>query len=500
MNKVNSNDNNSKPNICNSDMTFEDCELAILRQAVDENRKMQGQKMANSEEIQKIIKILEDFLIKKQCICYGGTAINNILPSDAQFYDRSIETPDYDFYSIDPMNDAKELADIYYNAGYIDVEAKSGVHYGTFKVFVNFIPIADITQLHKQIFESILKDSITISGILYAPPNFLRLSMFLELSRPHGDVSRWEKVLNRLTLLNKYYPLKPKNNCNIIDFQRKMETNQDKSTKIYYIIRDSFINQGVVFFGGYATSLYSKYMLKSEKEIVKTIPDFDVLAEDPDRTANIIIEQLKQNGINNISQINHEKIGELIPRHIEIRIGKDTIAFIYAPIACHNYNTIMVKDKEIKVASIDTILSFYLAFYYSDDPYPNKFKERMLCIAEFLFKIEEKNRLNQIGLLKRFNMDCYGKQLTIEQIRAEKVKKFQELKNNRNSEEYNMWFLKYNPNNKNNSENIKSKPHKYKKIRVKNQSNTNKLKPNKIKTYKLNKTNKKKRLPFFTLY
>ena len=191
-------------------------------------------------------------------------------------------------------------------------------------------------------------------------------------------------------------------------------------------------------------------MLKLEKEIVKKIPDFDVLSEDPEKTANIIIEQLKENDFHNVTQIHHDKIGELIPKHIEIRIGKDTIAFIYEPIACHNYNKITIKDKEIKVASIDTILSFYLAFYYSDNPYPNKFKERLLCIAEFLFKIEEKNRLNQVGLLKRFSIDCYGKQPTIEQIRAEKVKKFQELKNNRKSEEYNMWFLKYNPNNENN--------------------------------------------------
>jgi hypothetical protein len=282
----------------------------------------------------------------------------------------------------------------------------------------------------------------------------------------------------------------------MIDFQRKMETNQDKSSQIYYIIRDSFINQGVIFFGGYATSLYSKYMLKLEKEIVKKIPDFDVLSEDPEKTANIIIEQLKENDIHNVTQIHHDKIGELIPKHIEIRIGKDTIAFIYEPIACHNYNKITIQDKEIKVASIDTILSFYLAFYYSDDPYPNKFKERLLCIAEFLFKIEEKNRLNQVGLLKRFSIDCYGKQPTIEQIRAEKVKKFQELKNNKNSEEYNMWFLKYNPNNKLQKYNPNNKLQKYKKIHEKK---TNKLKPKKMNKQKT-RSNKKKPLPFFTLH
>ena len=40
------------------------------------------------------------------------------LPLEDQFYDKSIEIPDYDFYSPDAVNDAKELADIYHKAGF----------------------------------------------------------------------------------------------------------------------------------------------------------------------------------------------------------------------------------------------------------------------------------------------------------------------------------------------------------------------------------------------
>jgi len=137
--------------LCENDMTFEECELTILRHAVDETEELQGRKKVNSKDIQKMLTIVEDFIIKKKLICYGGTAINNILPTYAQFYKRDIEIPDYDFFSANALEDAKELADIYYKAGYTEVEAKSGVHYGTFKVFVNFIPIADITYLHSEI-------------------------------------------------------------------------------------------------------------------------------------------------------------------------------------------------------------------------------------------------------------------------------------------------------------------------------------------------------------
>ena len=57
-----------------------------------------------------IIKIVEDFISSNDLICYGGIAINNILPKKEQFY-KSSEFPDYDFFSPDPlkMNRMEEL-------------------------------------------------------------------------------------------------------------------------------------------------------------------------------------------------------------------------------------------------------------------------------------------------------------------------------------------------------------------------------------------------------
>jgi hypothetical protein len=59
-----------KDNLCKG-LTFSDCELAILRAAVDKAEKRQGRKTANSPEIKRIITIVENFLRKKQLICYG---------------------------------------------------------------------------------------------------------------------------------------------------------------------------------------------------------------------------------------------------------------------------------------------------------------------------------------------------------------------------------------------------------------------------------------------
>ena len=87
------------PSECSDNMSFQECELAVLRHAVDQNEKIMGQKVASSDEIKGMIKIVEEFLINKKLLCYGGTAINNIIPKQAQFYNREYEIPDYDFFS-----------------------------------------------------------------------------------------------------------------------------------------------------------------------------------------------------------------------------------------------------------------------------------------------------------------------------------------------------------------------------------------------------------------
>jgi hypothetical protein len=463
------------PEACDDKMTFHDCELAILRQAVDENEKLQGEKVANGDQIKKMIDILEDFLVKKKLVCYGGTAINNILPKYAQFYNREIEVPDYDFYSANALDDAIELSDIYAKAGYDDVEAKSGVHHGTYKVFVNFIPMADITNIHPELFKALSKEAISVAGIKYAPANFLRMNMYLELSRPAGDVSRWEKVLKRLTLLNKYHPMKVDYNCNSVDFQRKLDSHLEDSEKIYFTVRDAFIEMGVVFFGGYASSLYSRHMPKEHQHLVKKIPDFDVLCEIPEKCATIVKERLEAAGFKKVVSLKHESFDEIIPEHIEIRVDKEIVAFIYKPIACHNYNTIQIGNQEINVATIDTILNFYLAFMFSNAPY--YFKDRILCMAQFLFNVEQETRLDQRGILKRFSSTCYGKQETLESIRAIKADKFKQLKDKKDSREFKEWFFKYNPSLKTNSEKNKNSdlvPINYenKKLRKKINKNT----------------------------
>jgi hypothetical protein len=126
-------------------------------------------------------------------------------------------------------------------------------------------------------------------------------------------------------------------------------------------------------------------------------------------------------------------------------------------------------------------LSFYLAFLYIDNPLYNYNPERILCMSQFLFDVQQKNRLNQKGLLKRFSLNCMGHQQTIEEMREEKAKMFNTLSGKKGSKEYDEWFLRY-------------KPAEQKQPTKSRSDNNKSRKNNDVRKSKKNKTRKKKGL------
>ena len=93
--------------------TIEEKENDLLQKAIDKSEKKMGYEMVQSETNKDIFNIIEDFIKQKKLICYGGTAINNILPKKAQFYNKNFEVPDYDVFSKNALKDAKELVDLF---------------------------------------------------------------------------------------------------------------------------------------------------------------------------------------------------------------------------------------------------------------------------------------------------------------------------------------------------------------------------------------------------
>jgi hypothetical protein len=391
---------------------------------------------AKNPIVKTSLSIVKKFLKSNRVLCYGGTAINNILPKEDQFYDPERDIPDYDFFSETPQIHAAELADQLTKNGSKSVEVKAGIHLGTFKVFADYIGVADISTLDKPIFEKLWKERIRKDGISYVPPNFLRMSIYLELSRPKGDVSRWKKVSSRLDLLNKHYPVVCPASSEKVNQVYLTEEAKSKVEKL-------LIKEQVVLLGFNAAILEKratdKWMLPLD---ILTTPDKK--KELTDKFLDIFGKNLKVDEV--------ERYGEIIPPHTDIDDPESghTLIRIYETEACHSYH----KAKSgLFIASIPTILQFFFAILYAPKEYRDEIPEqRFLCTAQRLVEMANDNLPRRYKLLTPIT--CLGKQKTLVDMKVEKSTLYNELSKNKKSPEFLEYFFTYMPTSMNKTQKI----------------------------------------------
>lgn len=372
--------------------------------------KQNDKEAASNPTIKKTMGIVEDFIKTHRVMCYGGTAINNLLPVKDRFYDPVYDIPDYDFFSKTPQEHAMVLANKLYDAGITQVEVKPGVHFGTFKVFADFAGVADITDLDEDLFDRLWKSSVERNGIHYVPPDFLRMSMYLELSRPRGDVSRWKKVYERLMLLNRAHPVQ----CKHPDSAGRSPITREIKKKIIRMLE----TQPVILLGVTASEVHLRQKW--------TLPVI-LMAELE------TIQKLTQG-----KKVRVEEGTEILPTlHTVYEADGSSYMRFYEVNACHSYHNV----GKIRVASIPTILQFFFAYLYTDSDSDNI--GYIQCIAQRLVEIAHSKPKRRFALLTP--IDCIGNQETLIEIRKEKADLYKKLSSNTGSAEFLRYFFTYSP-------------------------------------------------------
>lgn len=380
---------------------------------------------ANDPSIRRVLAIVKEFIQKNRVLCYGGTAINNLLPEKDRFYDPNFDIPDYDFYSETPQIHAMRLADEFYALGFQNIQVKPGNHLLTFKVFVDFTGVADITYLEPPIFKVLWNENIVADSIHYVSPNFLRMSMYLELSRPKGDVSRWTKVYKRLMLLNKSYPV----GCKREEAGNFDELSDSSRDQIENILR----TKQVILLGLHASELHAK-----SRSNVWQIP-LDVLVTPEhfvsytDMFADVFGKK--------VSIIEHPAYAELLPKHADI-IEKETgmlLVRVFETMACHSFHEL---SNGIRVASIPTLLQFFFAFVYADAHFLEGFDQnRIICIAQRLMDLAHSNKQRRFDILTP--LDCLGHQESLVNMKEHAFTLRDKLK--KDSDDFLRFFFTYEP-------------------------------------------------------
>ena len=379
----------------------------LARELQTENDK----KNASDPSIQTSLGVVEAFLKNHPVLCYGGTAINNLLPVKDRFYNPERDIPDYDFFSKTPQEHATIVANQLAKKGILNIEVKPGMHLGTFKVFANYEGVADITFLEPVIFDKLWSADIVKEGIHYVTPNFLRMSMYLELSRPRGDVSRWTKVYGRLELLNKHYPA----TCPRDKTAPHKSITAEKKSEIMKLLK----SEPVVLLAVTASEIHLKQewttpiALLAEKEVIARL-----------------IEGSKTR-VDEATEI-------LPPRTTVLDENGESIVRFYETTACHSFHT--TRDG-IRVASIPTILQFFFAYIYTDADDSNI--ANILCIAQKLIDMANHKPKRRFALLTP--KECLGQQETLIDMKKHKAELFEELSTDKSSSKFLEYFYTYNP-------------------------------------------------------
>ena len=389
---------------------------------------------AHDDTVIRAIEVVEIFLRKKHRLCYGGQAINAHLPAKYKFYDPEFSVPDYDIMTPSQDADILTLTRDLKKAGFTEISVREGMHEGTIKVYVDYVPVADMTVIDPKLYRILSKREYKIDGISYLDANTLRMLMYLELSRPRGEVGRWAKVFERLSLFNEFVPVKY---CKISRdlFKGGLSKEQTQYT-IDFIINNKRIFAGADLLDYYDYALKYKeqknnWLLTSKKPIIFFSNETDLDAKNIREEFNFLNSQSKNAVKTPVTIKKYSSRGvDLIPSMSVLTQGNKCLVFIIDQSACHSYFNIPIDDGKImRIASMDTLITLYFGLGLFDSRFYDM--GSMECLANHLVKISIKAREQPETFAFPFiSIKCSGHQTSLPSLIREKVKRITQKKQN----------------------------------------------------------------------
>lgn len=399
----------------------------ILAAAAKEAERKIDFAKAHNEDILLAIDVVEKFLRKKHRICYGGQAMNMHLPAAHKFYDPETSLPDYDFLTPDGKGDVTLLKRMLYAEGFTEVSDRQGMHEGTTKIYVNYIAVADITEINPVFFNIIAKRSVKSDGITYMDADTLRMMMYLELSRPMGEVARWEKVFERLLLLNTY--AKPRLCRKPRQKTLSYANYKGVAPKIRQKILTFCIEELRVLAGADVLDYY-KYRLRHPIHITwlfKARGPVILYSPAPEED----IKKLHSRTTGALTFKKYTAEAEFFPLVYIGYTGAAPAIAIIQETACHAYNTISLKDgRTIRIASLDTLITLYLSFLFRSS-LQDLFLKPIGCMVEQMIQLQNLYRARKNAPFPFISIECSGHQKTFASLLREKISRIQKLKKTR---------------------------------------------------------------------
>jgi hypothetical protein len=366
------------------------------------------------KEYSNVIDIISRFVIKKKLILYGGLVINLALPKKYRFY-KDYTINDFDCFSKNQLRDSLELAKIIKKNNYKFIKIRKAKHDGTLKIYVYGKQIFDITIMPALQYNKLLKYTKKPENKLkyynekynIIPIEYIKQNLYFELSRPEQSGWRWEKIYNRLNLINKFYPSN-KNNVIIKKCLCIKPLYKDVTELLLNHIKD---NKYPVI-DSYPLKIYKKsdccFRLSKSSQYIT------ILSNIYEKTKNDIIKILKANLSKKDFKIsvNHNDVNMYniyASYTIKIIDNKTEEEFNIIKIIYNKNECFSINEKDgFFTGSIDTNLYFLYVDYIKNKIYLNREEEA----SENLYYINQyenyiKNNI-KYDVKKRLKSNCYG--------------------------------------------------------------------------------------------
>jgi hypothetical protein len=415
--------------------------LKAIEQIVETKTAIDAQE--NRAHLNATLNHVLNFINKNNLMVYGGTALNQILPTKYKFYSKD-DVPDYDCFTPKAKEMSIKLANELHRLGYKYVHVKRAVHDGTYKVYTEFTPIIDITQIPKNLYERMLalsKKDYNLQSLPFipAPYYYLKFSLHHELAKPISSLSRWTKVYQRLVRIDEKITNRMMKH---IHFDHNRVNLSAKDSPVIRQAIDTaydFAKKEYVVVGGkYAAFRY----LKKSKEYAKyswfhkSVPYCEIFSENAEEDTKALVKKLQQ--VNNDASVSfssppvkviayfnefmHVKT-ELVPQQydIKLKIGKQShlICTIFSLTKeCLSYNRL--KNEEVDLVSIDTLFRIIFASVIANKAFEN---DMYLGLAKELIENYLQKDRKRLPAQKRLSTRCIGTEMTLQDIRAENWKK-----------------------------------------------------------------------------
>lgn len=400
-------------------------EVEDASQLAAEARDREGVK---NPELRRALKTVESFLRRTRRLCYGGMAINAHLPEKDKFYHWDRELPDYDFFSPSAEQDANDLAELLTREGFRNVSIREGMHEGTQKVYVDFNSVADCTQMPQWIYTILHSRAIKENGIYFVDAEYLRMAMYLELSRPRGEVERWYKVYKRLLALNLAYPPDLKECAKIRQTDVHTIPKDIHADLVEYILLNDriFLGQELERVYRIPTQQKSAFLVRGSNTVLFFSPDprFDM-----EHIKELIHKRRKHNGLR---IVRWDAEGDIFPELYAIVMGSTIVCIAVQEGYCQSYNTLPMARKFgkrlLRIASLDTaIYMFYLLSYVKG--LKGVVNYTTSCFAKRLVDISLQTRdRGAPGKYPMFAIPCEGYQPTRASLIRAKVERMRTKK------------------------------------------------------------------------